>query len=251
MCKICTGEKADDGMGWKTHSCEPYPTIPIHRRLRRRQMPHFEENIPVSACWLAEVTARMDTFKFGEFVCEWMQLSAKTRKTLSYSGAVMSCEGDPVHYYSRVANQKYFDPGNYVYAQALTIMCPRLMSEVSWNIEKKGDICEGIMGAHYEEKNVAIESDRKRLRREFGRELEVMSEIIDKFAWHTYNMLREVGDDNLQQWVDWVIDISMWMRDTPGIPPRVIVEQVADDLPLGRRDKYLGHLIEVIVEVVD
>lgn len=151
----------------------------------------------------------------------------------------MSHEGDQCHYFCPITQQRYFDPGNYVYALALDLMCPRLMSEVTWNTETKGDICEGILGAHYEEQHI-LPNDaqmRKRFHLGFARELEVVSMIIDFFAWHTNNMQREVGVNALHHWVDRIIDVEKSCSR-----PRPIVDEDRTTRP---RDKTLGHLFEV------
>ena len=182
----------------------------------------------------------MDANKFGGFVSAWMQLPAKTRKALSHSGAVVSREGDPCHYVYPITKQQYFDPGNYVYAQALALMCPRLMSEVNWNTAMKGDICEGIMGAYFEEKHILPPDapSRKLFHPGFGRELEVVCAIVDFFAWHTNNVQREVGVNALHHWVDWIIAVAKSCSR-----PRPIVEQDEKTIP---RQKTVGHLLDVI-----
>ena len=72
------------------------------------------------------------------------------RKEYSYSGAVRCRDpSDPQHYHCPIGKQAYFDPSNWVYAMALRLMMPKLVQEVEWNNETKGDIFESILGCHY------------------------------------------------------------------------------------------------------
>ena len=129
-------------MGWEwpqnREAVPPRPPVPL-------PMPPFPgQHIPDSALKLVEKAVRFNTKAFGDFVYEWMRgLPYHTRKAWSYNGAVKSSLslGDPSHYRCPYTQQNYFDPGNWIYAHALTIMCPSLMAQVNWNPQTKGDIC--------------------------------------------------------------------------------------------------------------
>ena len=148
QCKVCDGEIPDGATyGWAcnvgdpTARPTPMPSMP-------KPMPHFNENIPVEALQLQDVLTKMDKTKFLDFVCEWMGMAGSIRKELSYSGAILSRQGDPVHYHCSVSHKNYFDPGNLVYSVALTLLAPQL-ADYPWNIENRGDICESLMGVAF------------------------------------------------------------------------------------------------------
>ena len=66
---------------------------------------------------------------------------------MSYHGATLSNEGDPVHY-KAAGGRKFFDPGNHMYATALDLLLLDT-AEPGWNQETKGDILEGLLGWHF------------------------------------------------------------------------------------------------------
>ena len=87
-------------------------------------------------------------YKFGEFIDFWMEQPRAVRKELSYSGALRSSVGDPVHYVCQYTRQGYFDPSNMIYSMAMCFLAPQL-SNRGWNIETRGDIFESLIGYSY------------------------------------------------------------------------------------------------------
>ena len=186
-------------------SCQSQP----HSHPEPQQMPHFPEHIPTSALELIAGTMRLNGSGFGKFVSAWMQLPRCSRKSWSYSGAVKSEESDPKHYICPFTAQCYFDPGNFTYAMTLAIMSPDLMALENWNWETTGDICESMMGANYEW-SVVMSRPGKELvgcRFLFGRTLKLCSDLIEHFVWHTYQLLVQVGQEQMLSWVRCIVDI--------------------------------------------
>lgn len=111
--------------------------------------------------------------------------------------------------------------------------------DIDWDAYRAIFWVVGILGAHYEEQHI-LPNDaqmRKRFHLGFARELEVVSMIIDFFAWHTNNMQREVGVNALHHWVDRIIDVEKSCSR-----PRPIVDEDRTTRP---RDKTLGHLFQL------
>ena len=257
QCKICSGELPEDGMGWEWVPERPMPARAAVPLRPPRPMPAFGgQHIPWRAVELVEAAVRFDTNLFGDFVCVWMmRLTKGERKVWSYDGAVQSSLGDPTHYYCPFTSENYFDPGNWIYDLALTIMCPALMAQVNWNAETKGDICESIMGANYIW-SVIIPRFRRDLLEQcdarFGRRLEYCSTLIDHFIWHTYHLHRETGDERMLSWVRWIVSIVSWRKDHTDIEdPDVLVHEPNVEVVQGSRDKSKGFLTLVIPDVVD
>ena len=197
-------------MGWEWVRPASTPAAPRGPAAPRQPlpMPTFDgQQIPDSALQLVEAAARLDTRSVGDLVSGWMHLPHRTRKYWSYNGALRSCQGDPSHYRCPFTLQDYLDPTNWIYAMALTIMCPSLMAQVNWSIETKGDICESIMGAHYIWSVILPRFEPRLLEQcdvKFGRRLECCSMVIEHFAWHTYQLHRETGDEGMSNWVHWI-----------------------------------------------
>ena len=79
-----------------------------------------------------------------------MELPRAVRREYSYSGAVRCRDSsDPQHYHGPIEKEGYFDPSNWAYTMALRLMMPKLVQEVEWNNEAKGDIFESILSCHY------------------------------------------------------------------------------------------------------
>ena len=90
--------------------------------------------------WLSALLAKAKPEHFLEFIAQWMELlDAYTRKSWSYLGAVKG---------KRAGDLTEFDPGSWVYAHVLGLLCPTLMRAVEWNEETKGDICEALLALH-------------------------------------------------------------------------------------------------------
>ena len=150
QCKHC-----DAARSRSCPSRSPSPSATCPRRpagsLRRipRPIPH-QEDVPEEASWLVAALTSFSTVAFGDFVREWMHLPYQMRKLCSHSGAILArCDSDPVHYICPREGLRYFDPTNWVYAQALQLLCPELMAEVNWNLVTKGDVCESILGMDF------------------------------------------------------------------------------------------------------
>ena len=99
---------------------------------------------------LLTIATMADHRVFGDFFDGWMQQSARSRKGLSYSGALRSQKGDPVRYTCPYTGQRYFDPTNMIYATAMCFLAPGLMVQRNWSDETRGDIFEGLIGYYYE-----------------------------------------------------------------------------------------------------
>ena len=104
-------------------------------------MPEVADHVPAEALELIELMTGFDTERASRSVRAWMELPYKVRKAWSHSGAVRCRDAtDPVHYHCPIDGRTYFDPGNWLYAVTLSLMCPGLMLHVDWNYETKGDI---------------------------------------------------------------------------------------------------------------
>ena len=128
------------------------------------------------------------------------------------------------------------------------------MAQVNWSAETKGDICESVMGAHYEW-SVTIPRSRPNLLAHvdarYAHRLEFCSTLIDYFIWHTYHLHRETGDERMLSWVHWIVSIVSWRKDHTDIEdPDVLVHEPNVEAVQGSRDKSEGFLIPVISDVV-
>ena len=117
----------------KCRTCQPKPiweTDPLG----------LEEKAPDQEMqWLSAVLAASSPQRFVEFVSRWMELiDAFTRKSWSYLGAVKG---------KRAGGLTQFDPGNWVYARVLGLLCPPVRA-LDWNDETKGDICEALLALY-------------------------------------------------------------------------------------------------------
>ena len=257
QCKICSGELPEDGMGWEWVPERPMPARAAVPLRPPRPMPAFGgRHIPWRAVELVEAAVRFDTNLFGDFVCEWMmRLIKRERKLWSYDGAVQSRLGDPTHYHCPFTSENYFDPGNWIYDLALTIMCPALMAQVNWNAETKGDICESIMGAHYSWSVTIPRLNPHWLElcdARFGHHLACCSALIDYFAWHTYHLHLETGDEQMLTWVHWIVSVVSWRKHHMDVfDPAALVLPINDEVVKGPRDKSNGFLVHVITDDVD
>ena len=240
QCKVCDGEIPND-QGWE--ESRPIPAqVPLSREAR--PMPVFTDVMPDHALWLVEKAANLNTNEFGDFVDRWMELPEQTRRVWSYNGAVTSRLGDPLCYHCPYAWANYFDPSNWVYTQTMNIMCPSLMARVNWNMKTKCNLCESIMGAHYNW-SVLMPRFRPELQAScdsrFGYRLKCCSSLIDCFAWHTYHLQQEVRDEQLVEWITWIISMVSW-RKSEFLPGTHVVLEQKDNEVLGPRDKSMGCL---------
>ena len=94
------------------------------------------------------------------FIVQWMDMPGGRRKWLSYYGGFRrraihrSCgrhekllsplrDEKPRPHYD---DEKFFDPGNYVYSLGTRLLWPQLRNEHHWNAETLGDIWESLLG---------------------------------------------------------------------------------------------------------
>ena len=128
------------------------------------------------------------------------------------------------------------------------------MAQVDWKAETKGDICESIMGAHY---NWSVTIPRFKPHwlgqcdARFGRRLAYCSAFIDHFTWHTYHLYLETGDAQMLSWVLWIVSIVSWRKYHRDIDPDVLVHEPNVEFVERPRDKSNGFLNLVIADVVD
>ena len=166
---------------------------------------------------------------------------------MSHNGAIRCrTPEDPQHFKCPDTSLKYFDPGNWVYALALTVLCPESCKRQNWNIGTKGDIIEGLMGCAYlkhhsirhtplggiDPVKYADESDR-------------VADMLDEVSWRTNALSMRVGYDKLLPWVQWVVanidfvQLGIWR-------PSMFVEN-ASDKPLAilddMKDRGDGFLV--------
>ena len=108
------------------------------------------DHVPKQALELIDLLIDFRSDFASKFVYKWMELPRAVRKEYSYNGAIRCRNSsDPHHYHCPIEKQAYFDPTNWVYAVTLRLMMPKLVQEVEWNNETKGDIFESILGCHY------------------------------------------------------------------------------------------------------
>ena len=152
QCKVCDGELVDSGSwSWlpsgppskKSRQSSPSPASTPH--------PPPPCDMPPEGKVLLHIVMNTKRDKFGEFIDLWMdKLSRELRKRLSYSGALRSGSGDPVHYICKHTEQGYFDPSNAIYDMALCFLEPLGLQIRKWNAETRGDICEALLGLSYQ-----------------------------------------------------------------------------------------------------
>ena len=211
-CKVCDGEMAHDAtwhwrpgeMQFQTqtksdHKCS-FPSKRVRPALTSK------DDIPQAAFELQELASHCDSYILGDFVMLWMSLPRNERKNLSYNGAVESRVGDPCHYTCPDELVRYFDPGNYIYSAALSIMAPHLETEKNWNAETRGDILESIMGFAYLSRTERIECSCQSRKAS-----QQMSKIIDAFSWLTYHLYAATGA-LFPDWVKWIKETAAWRK---------------------------------------
>ena len=250
QCKICDGILRRPEW-WSnsrstSHSSRTSSSAMRQRALTVRPMPETGlDHVPKEALELIELLVDFKSEFSSTFVYKWMELPRLVRKDFSYNGAVR-CRGstDPVHYHCRIGNQNYFDPSNWVYAVAMRLMMPRMMNEVQWNDETKGDIFESILGCHYLVANGLMSDDVGSLKKHSG----IVSAIFEAFAWHTWQLCVAIGNDSTDEalrWVTWIIDVVAYrqMRDKD-IGLIIMHEKPVE---FEARCKSKGHLVQALV----
>ena len=210
-------------------------------------MPEAADHVPVEALELIELMTGFNTDRASKFVEAWMDLPHEVRKAWSHSGAVQCRNAtDPMHYHCHLDGRTYFDPGNWIYAVSLSLMCPELMAYVNWNYETKGDICESIMGCHYMVEHGLVTGatgeslEFPHLQKYSG----ITSAIVDAYAWYVWRLCRKVGADEMLVWIDWAIDMVRYREHKARADSSSLAELRLDTLAEyhGPKEKRLGHL---------
>ena len=139
---------------------------------------------------------------------------------MSYSGAVCSRQGDPVHYHCPVSRQNYFDPSNWIYKSALRLLAPEL-ADLPWNDETRGDICESIMGFAF------IAERRPSTSRTVA--ISKVSDLIDMVSWLTFRLHQNVGDGRFLSWINRIQDIEAYRNRSKRARREDVVGYFVDD----------------------
>ena len=212
QCKICDGILSppwEMSSSWitchssRTSSSQPDTRVPTVRPIPESGQTH----VPKEALELIDLLVNFRSDFASKFVCKWMDLPRNVRKEYSYNGAIRCrCSSDPHHYHCPIEKQNYFDPTNWVYAVTMRLMMPKMMQEVQWNNETKGDIFESILGCHYLVANGFVGDDVGSLNKYSG----IVSAIFEAFVWHTWRLCVAIGynsTDEVLQWVKWIGDM--------------------------------------------
>ena len=216
---------------------EPEPTF--------RPMPEsYPDHVPKEAVDLIELLLHFKPDVCSTFVYKWMELPRRLRKEYSYNGAI-KCRGpgDPKHYVCPITNQTYYDPSNWVYAVTMRLMLPKMMQEVDWNNETKGDIFEGILGCNYLVANGLVEAPVGAVSKHIGR----VSAIFEEFVWSTWALCEKLQHNftRVLQWVTWINDIVLYRQmryDTVGT---IVLYDPPDEVSFKPRNKSSVYLIQV------
>ena len=108
-----------------------------------------------------------------------------------------------MHYHCPVTCESYLDPGNWIYKNALRLLAPEL-TDLPWNEETRGDICESIMGFAF------IAERRPSTCRTVT--ISKVSALIDTVSWLTFRLRQSVGDKQFPQWIKWIQDIEEYRK---------------------------------------
>ena len=181
QCKVCDGELAEqDSWAW-SQPIEPSSPPPPP------SSPPPSYNWPPEGAILLDIAKTMKQDTFAEFIDLWMEnLSRRTRKNLSHSGALRSNDGDPVHFICKHTGLGYFDPTNYIYFMTLMFLAGPMSR--SWNTETRGDICEALMGFSYE----LTHNERVDVL-DVGQHVHKVARIIEVTATLTYKLWINTG----------------------------------------------------------
>ena len=253
QCKVCDGEmpqrpasNSSSTSSW-TAAAPPQPDGGISAAAYvLPPSPEVADHVPVEALELIELMTGFDTERASRFVGAWMELPYKVRKAWSHSGAVRCRDAtDPVHYHCPIDGATYFDPGNWLYACTLSLMCPELMPHVNWNCETKGDICEAIMGLQYDTDHGLVPGatgdspEFPHLQKDSG----ITSAIVDAYAWYVWRLCVKVGADKMLVWIEWTVDMVRYREHQARADASSMAELRLDTLAEyhGPKEK-IGHL---------
>jgi hypothetical protein len=205
-CRVCDGED-------RFHGSIPSPTaLPLLG------------SPPPEALALLNIASMAIHRKFEDFFDRWMDQSAPVRKFLSYSGALRSAHGDPVHYTCPHTGENYFDPSNMIYSTALCFLAPGLMASRNWNQETRGDICEGLMGNYYE----LINNQRPDICNVLSSVRDV-SLIIERTSWLTYQLYK-INEIDFYNGCTRILDQASYLRQEKhefNMAPRILPQPSA------------------------
>ena len=203
------------------------------------------DHVPKEALELIELLIDFRSDFSSTFVYKWMEVPRVARKEYSYNGAVR-CRGpsDPIHYICPIDNQNYFDPSNWVYAVTMRLMMPKMMQEVEWNNETKGDIFESILGCGYLVANGFLTDDADSLKKHSG----AVSAIFEAFVWYTWQLCVAIGNDRrflALRWVNWIIDMVAYRQMRDNDVGSIVVQEIPAEFE--PRCKSKGNLIPALV----
>ena len=150
---------------------------------------------------LTELLREASHQNFDDFVESWMrQLPENTRKEWAYMGSIFSREeDDPVEDFEA----KTFCPGNWCYAIALAMLCPRLLGRFGdaephgtedWTVTTRGVICKGILGVNFLRLGAAPWEDTPAvgaLPRSLGEKVPTNAKYLEKIAYVTHRIASE------------------------------------------------------------
>jgi len=124
------------------------------------------------------------------------------------------------------------------------LMMPKMMQEVEWNNETKGDIFESILGCHYLVANGLMTDDVDSLKKHSG----IASAIFEAFVWHTWQLCVAIGNDKTDvalRWVNWMIDMVAYRQMKDNDVGLIVVREIPVEFE--PRCKSKGNLIPALV----
>ena len=252
QCKICDGEfphpewyssnrstNSRSNKRSRTSSSQSESRAPTVRPMPETGLDH----VPKEALELIELLIDFRSDVASKFVYKWMELPRRVRKEYSYNGAIR-CRGssDPKHYYCPIEKQDYFDPSNWVYAVTMRLMVPKMMQEVEWNNETKGDIFESILGCHYLVANGFVSDDVV----SFNKNIGIVNAIFEEFVWHTWRLCDAIGKNKTEQvlqWVTWIIDVVAHRQMRDDDVGTIVLHEIPAEFEFDPRCKCPGKLI--------
>ena len=242
---------------WMDHNPAPAPApdpapaperAPDRAPERARPMPETcPDHVPKEALDLIELLIHFRSDMCSSFVYKWMELPRRVRKEYSYNGAIKCRDfSDPKHDFCQIERQHYFDPTNWVYALTMRLMMPKMMKEVNWNNETKGDIFESILGCHYLVAHGLVKEPVGAFEQHIG----TVSAIFEAFVWCTWRLCDAIGNhnpDSILRWVTWIIDMVADRQRKDEAIGTIVLHETLDEFEFEPRCKSKGYLIHVLV----
>ena len=130
----------------------------------------------------------------------------------------------------------------------MRLMMPKMMKEVNWNNETKGDIFESILGCHYLVANGLVKEPVDALEKHIG----IVSAIFEDFVWYTYRLCDRFGNnghghtDKVLHWVAWIIDMVAYRQRKDDDIGTIVLQEALDEFAFEPRCKSKGNLIQDI-----